>query len=129
MTMRRVIIESPYAGNVPVNKAYLQLCIRWCLQNNTAPFASHQMYTEALDDRKRHERLLGIDAGYEWWDVAHYVFFFTDLGMSPGMWKAYERCQQILKPYRYIHLKEQYDAPAGLDDIISRLRGDPQPGS
>jgi hypothetical protein len=40
-----VILESPYAGHVHRNKAYLQLCIRDCIARGEAAFASHQMYT------------------------------------------------------------------------------------
>lgn len=127
--MKRVILESPFAGDFARNKVYLQLCICWCLAHDLAPFASHQMYTEALDDTNPAERTLGITAGFAWWDAAEEILFFTDFGMSPGMWKAYERCVATQKPYSYIHLAEQPDAPTDLDDFLSRLHGDPKPGS
>lgn len=64
--MIRVIIESPYAGDVERNKKYLQRCIRFCLRNGESPYASHQMLTEALDDNDPIQRHAGIAAGFAW---------------------------------------------------------------
>lgn len=86
--MRRVIIESPYAGDVARNKAYLQACIRDCLRRGETPYASHQMLTDALDDGDPEQRKQGIEAGYEWWFAADAVVFYVDLGWSPGMARA-----------------------------------------
>jgi len=83
--METVIIESPYAGDVERNIKYLQRCIRWCFENGYAPFASHQMYTYALDDEIWGERQLGIAAGREWAKRADKQLFFIDYGKSPGM--------------------------------------------
>ena len=83
--MRRVIIESPYAGDTALNMRYLRACIRDCLNKGEAPFASHGLYTSALDDNVPEERRLGIDAGREWNRVCHRVVVYRDLGISPGM--------------------------------------------
>lgn len=96
--MKRVIIESPYAGDVATNLAYLQECIRDSLRRGEAPFASHQMYTQALDDRDIDQRTLGITAGFAWRASADLVVFYEDLGWSPGMWAAHRICQEIEKP-------------------------------
>lgn len=52
--MRRVIIESPYAGNVEANATYLRRCLRDSLLRGEAPFASHAIYTlpGVLDDAR-----------------------------------------------------------------------------
>ena len=83
-----VILESPYAGETKENLEYLQRCIRDSIERNEAPFASHQMYTQALDDNKPEEREAGIDAGYIWMRYARIVAFYIDYGMSKGMHDA-----------------------------------------
>lgn len=93
--MRRVILESPYAGNVTENLSYLNECIRDSLLRGEAPFASHLMYTSAFDDAKPEERRIGIEAGYEWWDAADAVIFYTDLGWSKGMNAAWDRARKL----------------------------------
>ena len=84
-----VIIESPFAGNVPLNRAYLQACIRDCLGRGETPYASHQMLTWALDDLKPEERELGISSGLEMRDFIRAnggkSVYYVDLGWSAGM--------------------------------------------
>ena len=85
-TFTRVIIESPYAGDVERNKRYLAACMRDCLMNHgEAPFTSHGLYTVALDDDKPLERDAGINAGFSWAVVAEYVVVYYDFGVSGGM--------------------------------------------
>lgn len=93
--MRLIVIESPFAGEVEANKAYLQSCIRHAtLQMNESPYASHQMLTEALDDLDPRERQIGIDAGLALGDAiidaggAH--VFYVNRGISNGMVYALE---------------------------------------
>lgn len=95
--MRRVIIESPFAGDVKTNKLYLKACIRDCLRRGESPYASHRMLTDALDDGDPEERAIGIEAGYAWWpsnrerlDQDREIVFYVDLAVSPGMLKAYD---------------------------------------
>jgi hypothetical protein len=63
--MKKVLIESPYAGDVERNEKYARACMRDCFERGEAPFASHLLYTQpgVLDDTLHHERALGIDAG------------------------------------------------------------------
>lgn len=88
--MRRVVIESPYAGDVERNLRYLRACIRDSLQRGEAPFASHAIYTQpgVLDDSDPEQRRLGIGAGFAWWWGVEAVVFYEDLGWSPGMLAA-----------------------------------------
>jgi hypothetical protein len=85
--MRRVIVESPFAGDIEANIAYARECIRDCLMRGEAPFASHLLYTQAgvLDDSIREERAHGINAGHAWMYGAQAVVVYTDRGISKGM--------------------------------------------
>lgn len=83
--MRRVIIESPYAGEVNNNRAYLQECVLDCLKRNESPYASHGFFTQFLNDNKPDERALGIKAGLVWGDAADLIVVYEDLGVSEGM--------------------------------------------
>lgn len=91
--MKRVVIESPYKGNVARNKLYLQFCIRDCIRRGESPYASHQMLTEALNDDDPEERRQGIEAGYAWYPpTSDLVAFYLDLGNSTVMGMARDVC-------------------------------------
>lgn len=94
-----IILESPYAGNIHRNLTYLNRCLRHCLLQGEAPFASHRMYTEALWDSVPAERELGITAGYVWWEFAEYIVFYTDYKWSDGMNKALDRAKYDNKTF------------------------------
>lgn len=85
--MRRVIIESPFAGDVKRNLKYLRAAMRDCLLKGEAPFASHALYTQpgVLDDDTPADRKLGMEAGWAWRPAAEATVVYTDLGISPGM--------------------------------------------
>lgn len=92
----RVIIESPYAGDIERNVKYLDECIRDSIKRGEFPFASHKMYPGALSEET--ERQQGIETGYAWWEVAAAVIFYVDYGMSSGMKAAWDRCVRLNKP-------------------------------
>lgn len=86
--MRRVILESPYAGSVWGrwrNRRYAVQCMRDSLLRGESPLLSHLLYTQALDDENPKERRLGIEAGLAWGPVAHATVVYTDRGISSGM--------------------------------------------
>ena len=85
--MRRVILESPFAGDVERNVAYARLCLRHSLRCGEAPIASHLLYTQpgVLDDTIEHERNLGIEAGLAWGVEAEATVVYIDYGISRGM--------------------------------------------
>jgi hypothetical protein len=85
--MRRVVVESPYAGDIAANLAYGRACIRDCLLREESPVASHLLYTQEgiLDDLDPVERAQGINAGHAWMHAAHAVVVYTDRGISSGM--------------------------------------------
>lgn len=88
--MRRVIVESPYAGDTERNVAYARAAVRDCLRRSEAPIASHLLFTQPgiLDDSKPEQRTLGIRAGLEWVSVAQAMVVYTDHGISEGMARA-----------------------------------------
>ena len=97
--MKLVVIESPFAGNVERNLAYLRAAMRDCLLRGEAPFASHALYTQpgVLDDGKPDERALGIEAGLLWGEWADATVVYADLGVSPGMAVGIERARKELR--------------------------------
>lgn len=85
--MIRVVVESPFAGDIQKNIEYARKCMADCLKRGEAPFASHLLYTQdgILDDDIPHERELGIEAGFLWGELAEKVVVYQDLGISGGM--------------------------------------------
>lgn len=85
--MKLVVVESPFAGNVPLNLAYARRCVRDCLRRGEAPIASHLLYTQEgiLNDTIPEERELGIAAGLAWARHAKETALYVDLGVSRGM--------------------------------------------
>lgn len=84
-----VILESPFANADKFlfdrNRRYLELAMLDCLKRGEAPFASHKMYTQCLDDNIPEQRELGIQAGFAWRSMAHKTVVYEDLGISRGM--------------------------------------------
>ena len=80
-----VIIESPFAGDFVKNREYANECLRDSLLRGEAPFMSHILYTEALDDTIPEERAIGIQAGLKVGQQASKTIVYTDLGISHGM--------------------------------------------
>jgi len=101
--MRRVIVESPYAGDVERNLAYLRACLRDCLARGEAPFASHALYTQPgiLDDGIPGERDLGIAAGLRWGEAADATVAYVDLGVSRGMALGVASAERCGRPVEY----------------------------
>ena len=88
--MKRVVIESPFAGEVELNREYLHKCCIDSLRRGESPYASHGFFVYFLDDLEPHERQLGIDAGLAWGDTADIIAVYTDRGISKGMEYAIE---------------------------------------
>lgn len=98
MEVRRVVIESPYAGDVERNLRYLRACMADCLRRGEAPFASHALYTQpgVLDDADPIQRDIGIAAGFAWRDMADVTAVYTDLGVSRGMVEGLKHAQKLV---------------------------------
>lgn len=104
--MKRVIIESPFAGDIEANLTYLRACMRDCLLHDEAPFASHALYTQVgvLDDQVPDERKLGIAAGFFWRQRGTLTAFYMDRGWSNGMFEGLKHCIQYGHAYEFRYL-------------------------
>lgn len=104
--MRLVILESPFAGDVPGNIAYARKAVRDCLARGEAPIASHLLFTQTgvLDDGVPEQRKLGIAGGLAWYGRADAGVFYLDRGMSAGMQAAknYAEGQGVRIELRFI---------------------------
>lgn len=105
--MRRVLIESPFAGDVAENLAYAREAMADCLRRGEAPFASHALYTQAgvLGDDRLEERALGIQASLAWGAMAEATVVYTDRGISAGMKLGIERAEREGRPVDYRSLR------------------------
>lgn len=105
--MRRVILESPYAGKTPdeveANVNYARACVRDCLLRGDAPIASHLLYTQpgVLRDKVQEERALGMKAGFTWTQVAEAIVVYTGRGITPGMKSGITRAEGMGIPVEY----------------------------
>lgn len=64
---------------------YLKALALHFFKEGYAPFASHALYTQWLDDTNPEQRTLGMNAAFAWYDDTIPVFFGMNLGESPGM--------------------------------------------
>lgn len=87
--MRRVILESPYAGpddaTRSLNVDYARAALLDSLGRGEAPLASHLLYTQVLNDDVPDQRRTGIAAGLAWAEYADATVVYIDLGLSAGM--------------------------------------------
>jgi hypothetical protein len=89
---RLVVIESPFAGEDRLararNELYAQEALRDSLHRGEAPFASHLLYPQVLDDNVPAERYQGIQGQIAWIDAAGFIAVYVDRGISAGMSEA-----------------------------------------
>ena len=100
-----VIIESPFKGSTPAeeaeNTAYAKEAMRDSLYRGEAPFASHLLYPQMLDDADEDERRMGIEAGLRIGQLADRTVVYTDRGISPGMKYGIKRAEDEGRPVEY----------------------------
>lgn len=120
--MRRVILESPYAGQVERNTLYARRCVRHALSCGDAPIASHLLYTQPgiLDDRVIAERDWGIAAGLAWKVVAEACVVYEDYGISKGMQYGIDAAIEAKVPVNYRKIGK---TPAEHDATVSNADG------
>lgn len=101
--MRRVIMESPFAGALSRNLTYARRALRDCILRGEAPFASHLLYTQkdVLDDTVHEERELGIAVGFEWKVVSDATVVYVDYGISQGMQRGVQYAQNMNHEVEY----------------------------
>lgn len=90
----RVIIESPFKGEVARNKAYAQRAMYDSFLRGEAPFLSHLLYTQVLCDEVQTDRRRGIEAGLAWGSVADITAVYADYGISEGMHEGIDRAKK-----------------------------------
>lgn len=83
--MRRIVIESPFAGDEAENLAYARRAMAHAIGEGDAPYASHLLYTQVLNDADPNERLVGMQAGFMWAAQAELCAVYVDKGLSEGM--------------------------------------------
>lgn len=114
--MIRVILESPFAGDVEANIAYARRAVRDSLSRGEAPIASHLLYTQdgILDDNDERERQWGIDAGLAWGapGVAERTVVYCDRGISRGMKYGIANAERAGRPVDYRYLDGGHDRKA-----------------
>ena len=117
MTMRRVVLESPYAGrgwglaaalDRRANVRYARACMRDSLLRGEAPLASHLLYAQKgiLRDRVSEERKQGIQAGLTWGRQAEATVVYTDRGISRGMEVGITAAAVAGRPIEYRRLSQ-----------------------
>lgn len=121
--MRRVIIESPFAGNVLqrwLNRRYARRCLLDSLCRGEAPIASHLLYTQVLDDKDPHQRSWGIEAGLAWRDVADGSVVYVDRGLSRGMIYGIEAAKEAGIDIEYRSLDRGCNASGKAVNLAAR---------
>lgn len=124
LSMKRVIVESPYAGDIVRNVEYAKECCLDCVKRGEVPFASHLFFTQFLDDTNSDHRTIGMHMGYDFWDKAEEIIFYVDLGLSPGMERALAKAFMENKPVKKRSIKSVVAAPAEIQKFAPK-RGSP----
>lgn len=112
---RRVIVETPFAGDVATNLAYARAALRDCLERGEAPFASHLLYAQpgVLDDTDPPQRRVGIEAGLAWGQAAEATVVYIDRGVSVGMRLGIARALADRRPVEMRNLPEWREPEGG----------------
>lgn len=103
--MKRVIIESPFRGENAYqqerNRIYAQECMKDSILRGEAPFLSHLLYTQVLNEDKPEERILGIELGLFWGECADITAVYTDNGITEGMRYGMDNSIRHNRPIEY----------------------------
>ena len=111
--MRRVVVETPFAGGFWRrwrNRVYARRCLRDSCMRGEAPLASHLLYPQFLDDGDPDERKMGIECGLAWGQLADATVVYVDRGISRGMALGIERAEALCRPIDYRHLPSAWPA-------------------
>lgn len=119
--MRRVYVESPFAGrgvtlsfgraqDAGKNIDYARALCRFLALRGDAPFASHLVATQYLDDNVPEERKIGIETCLTWGVCAQATIVGVDRGITPGMLQGLERARAEGRPVEWISLPKWRDS-------------------
>lgn len=104
--MKKVVIESPLSGDFARNIRYARLCGLDCIRRGEAPYASHLLMTQFLDDALPEERKVGMGAGFEWAKAGELVAVYQDFGISSGMQMGIDNAKQRGQTIEYRNLPD-----------------------
>lgn len=104
--MRRVVILSPYRGDIPKNLEYLRRCLNDSVRRHEAPFASHILYPIVLNDSIPEQRSKGFECEAAWLGAADAVVVYDDLGISTGMALTIKKAEELNIEVAFRSLKE-----------------------
>lgn len=112
--MIRVVIESPYAGDIERNLRYLRAAMHDCLKRGESPYASHGLYPQpgVLCDEDATERDWGIKAGFAWRQAAEMTVVYDDLGISTGMKYGIKDAEEKGRSIEYRTLGPEWEMQA-----------------
>jgi hypothetical protein len=99
-----VFLESPYAGDMEKNVAYAQEAMKDSILRLEAPFLSHLLYTQVLDDTDAGDRAHGLRLAEVYRCLTEKVVVYTDLGISNGMLAGIAHATQLGLPVEYRRL-------------------------
>ena len=102
------MVECPFAGDIPRNTLYAARLCLYALEKGFAPFASHLLYTQFLDDSDPLQRELGINAGLAFRKATGRALFGVDYGWSPGMERARALYDAEGVPYETVRIGENW---------------------
>lgn len=113
--IRRVQLESPFRGETDEQtEEFLRYGLRamaHSLSLGEAPFASHLLYTQVLDDKDPEQRRQGIEAGLAWGRAADATVVYSDYGVSSGMQQGIDRAVDQLRPVEFRRIGKVSPAP------------------
>jgi len=99
-----VFLESPFAGDFAKNIAYAKEAMIDSIIRGEAPFLSHLLYPQVLNDNIQDERNLGLELAATYRALAEKVVVYVDLGTSRGMELGIAHATHIGKPIEYRRL-------------------------
>jgi hypothetical protein len=124
--MKLVYLESRYAGDIATNVRYARLCMLDCLRRGEAPFASHLLYTQCLNDADVNERTLGMKAGFCFAEKCELTVVYEDLGISRGMQAGIDHALEFGRKVEFRKLPN-WSIPVPKDSLESYSPVDPFP--
>ena len=114
--MKLVVIESPFAPPAQTKtgdehawyaqrtSTYLRALAQWCIGMHWAPYASHKLLTQWLEDHVVEQREIGIACGLAWARHADLAIVGVNYGISSGMERGIAAHATNGVPVEYVFL-------------------------